>query len=176
MPEHGEGTPEQWRRLESFLWHDLDNPEDWSRWAARILPDLAADAAEAGLTDAMRLHAALRSLQAANSGIAADMQEPRTTLNRLVVEHDIRPRLDGHGTLRLVPASPIDPVGAATGPGAGGDAGRRLAAVQAVPGAELPRLVLRRLQGDREDLVRDADLRQPQQDAPLPHRLLTPAA
>ncbi len=110
MPEHGEGTPEQWRRLESFLWHDLDNPEDWSRWAARILPDLAAGAAEAGLADAMRLHAALRSLQAANSGIAADTAASRTTLNRLVVEHDIRPRLDGHGTPRLVPASPIDPV------------------------------------------------------------------
>ncbi len=109
MPEHGEATPERWRLLESFLWHDLDTPEDWIRWATRTVPDRAA---EAGYPDAKRLHAALRSLQAGNSGIAAGMEEPRTTLNRLVVGHDIRPCLDGHGTLRLVPHDPADPVAA----------------------------------------------------------------
>ncbi len=107
MPEHGEATPERWRLLETFLWHDLDDPEDWAGWAARTMPDRAA---AAGYPDAKRLHAALRSLQAWNSGIATDLEEPRTTLNRLVAGHDIRPCLDGHGTLRLVPHDPVDPV------------------------------------------------------------------
>ena len=106
MPEHGKGTPEQWRLLESFLWHDLNDPGDWTRWAARTVPGCAAEAS----SGAKRLHAALRSLQAVNSGIASDAGESLTTLNQLVAGHRIRPRLDGHGTLRLVPADPVDPV------------------------------------------------------------------
>ncbi len=107
MPEHGEGTPGRWRLLESFLWHDLDDPEEWARWATRTAPDRAA---EARYPDAKRLHAALRALQAGNSGIVTDLEEPRTTLNRLVARHDIRPCLDEHGTPRLVPDDPVDPV------------------------------------------------------------------
>ena len=111
MPEHGKGTPARWRLLESFLWHDFDDGSvAWTGWAGRAWPDPAADATEAGFADAMRLHVALRSLQAANSGIAADAEVLRTTLNRLAVEHDIRPRLERQGTLRLVPATDVDPV------------------------------------------------------------------
>ena len=109
MPEHGEATPRHWRLLESFLWHDFPGADDWAGWAGRCLADVPAEAAEAGVADAMRLHAALRSLQAANSGVAVDVEEPRTTLNRMAVEHGIRPHLDRHGSLRLIPAGSAGP-------------------------------------------------------------------
>ncbi len=111
MPEYGATTPKRWRRLESFLWHDFDaGPEAWARWASRMPPRAAAGAAGTARPGAIRLHAALRSLQAANSGIDEAMDAPRAELNRLVVEHDIRPRLDGHGVPRLVPGGIDDPV------------------------------------------------------------------
>ncbi len=110
MPEHGPGTPARWRMLESFLWHDLSGPDDWAGWAGRLLPRTGGPAVEAGLADAMRLHASLRALQAVNSEIADGADMARVTLNHLVAGHGIRPHLNRRCALRLVPADDSDAV------------------------------------------------------------------
>ena len=112
MPEHGAATPAGLAALESFLWRDFEaGGQDWRAWVRRELPDLPDAAAEAAFHQAMRLHDALRVLQAANSGISS--HEPAATpeaLNRLIAHCRIRPRLDQDGVFRLASDRPADPV------------------------------------------------------------------
>ena len=112
MPEHRAETPGSFSELESFLWHDFEaGLEDWAAWVRRKMPDVPAATAAAGFRPGMRLHGALRSLQAANSGITTGQEVAgRETLNRLVFDYAIRPRLGEDGRLHLASDGPADPV------------------------------------------------------------------
>ena len=112
MPEHGATTPSRLGTLESFLWHDFGGgAEDWKAWVRRKLPDLPDAAAEAAFHSAMRLHDALRALQAVNGGIpTGEATAARAALNRLIARSRIRPRLSEDGALRLASDRPADPV------------------------------------------------------------------
>jgi predicted RNA-binding Zn ribbon-like protein len=113
MPEHRKETPSKYRDLESFLWHDFEAGRgDWKVWVRRKMPDTSEAAAEAAFRRSMQLHLALRSLQAANSGMQTGEELPaaRETLNRLVSIYRIQPRLGEGGQLSLAPNKPPDPV------------------------------------------------------------------
>jgi predicted RNA-binding Zn ribbon-like protein len=113
MPEHREGTPRGLEILESFLWHDFGaGPADWMAWVQRKMPDMSGKVAAAAFDSAMDLHAALRSLQAANTeGDALETAPSHKVLDRLIVHHGIRPSLDAEGAVRLVPRRQEDPIG-----------------------------------------------------------------
>lgn len=106
MPEHRTETPERLAGLESFLWHDFDaGPDDWRRWLRRKLPDVGDEAARGSFDDAMRLHRALRGLQAAESPEAS-----RESFDRLVASCVIRPSLARDGRLAFVAPDPEGPM------------------------------------------------------------------
>ena len=112
MPEHHAATPGRLRDLESFLWHDFeDGLGGWIVWVRRTMPQIADVAAEAAFDPAMQLHAALRSLEAANNGIGAgEAGADRETLNRLIDRYAIRPRLDDNGEISFVSDASRDPL------------------------------------------------------------------
>ncbi len=112
MPEQGPTTPARLGALESFLWHDFaGGMEDWHAWLRRKLPDLPDAAAADTLRRALRLHDALRVLQAENSGIpSGEAAAAREALNRLIARCHVRPRLGEDGTLCLASDRPADPV------------------------------------------------------------------
>ena len=112
MPEHRDGTPAAYRELESFLWHDFAGGlDDWAAWL-RHRGDRASDPASS-LAAAMRLHAALRTIEAAH-GTHEDAQHAtaaaRQVFNELVVELDIRPQIDPAGVVRLTATDASAPV------------------------------------------------------------------
>ena len=113
MPEHREGTPRPLQILESFLWHDFGaGLADWMTWVHRKMPDISGKVAAAAFDSAIDLHAALRSLQAANSRDDAPEAAPsHKVLDRLIVHHGIRPCLDAEGAVRLVSEQQEDPIG-----------------------------------------------------------------
>jgi predicted RNA-binding Zn ribbon-like protein len=115
VSEHHPGTPDKYRDLESFLWHDFEaGRSDWAAWLRRKMPDQFNEAAKSSFRRAMHLHAALRSLQAANSGMRTgeDIAASRETLNRLISRYRIRPRLDLDGQFSLATEAPTDPIAA----------------------------------------------------------------
>ena len=112
MPEHRPETPAKYRQLESFLWHDFEaGRSDWKDWLHRKLPNDSL-AAAATFHRAMQLHAALRSLQAANSGmqIGKELAASHEALNGLIASYRIEPRLDEDGQVSLATNKPADPV------------------------------------------------------------------
>jgi len=113
MPEHRPETPAKYRDLESFLWHDFEaGRSDWKVWLHRKLPGHSSSAAAATFQRAMQLHAALRSLQAANSGmrIGKELAASHEVLNRLIAGYRIEPRLGEDGQISLATGKPADPV------------------------------------------------------------------
>ena len=113
MPEHRPETPAKYRYLESFLWHDFEaGRSDWKVWLHRKLPGHSPAVAAATFQRAMQLHAALRSLQAANSGmqIGNELIAGREMLNRLIVLYRIEPCLGEDGQISLATNKPADPV------------------------------------------------------------------
>ena len=113
MPEHRLGTPSRYRDLESFLWHDFEaGRSDWKAWVSRKMPDTSIAAAEVAFRPAMQLHRALRSLQAANSGmrIGKELAAAHEMLNRLIAHYRIQPHLGEDGGISLAPNKPADPV------------------------------------------------------------------
>ncbi len=98
MPEHRQGTPEKWRLLESFLWHDLEADHGrWEAWVREKMPELQDGAEGASRHDASLLHQALRSLQAANNAVrTGGGTDALDTLNRLIVRLAVRPHLAGN--------------------------------------------------------------------------------
>jgi predicted RNA-binding Zn ribbon-like protein len=113
MPEHRPGTPPRLSELESFLWNDFEaGLKDWNAWVQRKMPQcLSAGTAERSFGNAILLHQALRSLQAANSGIATDEEVvSRQTVNSLVAHYEIHPRLGEHGSISLTSNDPKDAV------------------------------------------------------------------
>ncbi len=114
VPEHRRETPVKYRNLESFLWHDFAaGRSDWKVWLRRKMPN-DSQKAEAAFHPAMRLHSALRSLQAANSGmrIGAELAASRAVLNRLIARYRIQPRLGEDGQVSLATDKLADPVAA----------------------------------------------------------------
>ena len=112
MPEHRERTPSALRDLESFLWHDFEaGADDWLAWLKRKMPDVGDALARASVADAAELHAALRSLQAANSGFASVAAGAgHLAINRLVERLGVRPYLRPNTTLHLTADEPAAPV------------------------------------------------------------------
>jgi hypothetical protein len=113
MPEHRPGTPSQLSELESFLWHDFEaGLEDWNSWVQRKMPQcLRATSGKSTFGKGMQLHRALRSLQAANSGIETGEEvASRQTVNSLVAHCGIRPRLGEDGRIFLTSNSPENAV------------------------------------------------------------------
>jgi hypothetical protein len=96
VPEHRPDTPSKYRCLESFLWHDFEaGRSDWEVWLRRKLPDVSPVRAASVFRRAMKLHATLRSLQAANSGIkiGKELSVGHAMLNQLISVYGIKPRL-----------------------------------------------------------------------------------
>jgi predicted RNA-binding Zn ribbon-like protein len=113
VPEHRPETPAKYRHLESFLWHDFEaGRSDWKVWVHRKLPSYSPAVAAATFQRAMQLHAVLRSLQAANSGMLIDKElvAGREMLNGLIALYRIEPRLDEDGQVSLATNKPSDPV------------------------------------------------------------------
>ncbi|MVN85641.1 hypothetical protein GO986_02565 [Deinococcus sp. HMF7620] len=111
MPEHREGTPEKFRVLESFLWHDFaDGTPDWLVWNQRLWPEVPeAEVATSGET-ALQLHRALRSLQAHNNGIDSGApDEAAALLNQLIATHGVRPAVGAEGQVALTTAAQGNP-------------------------------------------------------------------
>lgn len=120
MPEHHEGTPEELRDLESFLWWDFDTLDLWRTWTvkrgwnaggasqedARYQDALSVTCYE----DALSVQAALRALQAANNGMAIT-GDPVERLNRAIEDHALRPQISVDGDLAVIPSRADDPVG-----------------------------------------------------------------
>jgi predicted RNA-binding Zn ribbon-like protein len=115
MPEHRDGTPAVFRELESFLWHDFDDGlAAWLAWLRRRNLGPAGAAASASFPDAMRLHTALRTLQAANTdpqGGGCDEVTAHQALNRLIGRLKVRPFVETGGGVRLTSPDASDPVG-----------------------------------------------------------------
>jgi predicted RNA-binding Zn ribbon-like protein len=112
MPEHRAQTPAECRDLESFLWHDFAAGEaDWAAWVSRKMPSVPRTAAPEAWEDAASLHAALRSLQASNNGIAcAPAGTAYEAMNRLITRLDVRPHLARDGTVQLAAEQDTGPV------------------------------------------------------------------
>lgn len=113
MPEHRTGTPARLSQLESFLWHDFDAGfDDWNVWVRRKMPHSAeATTTKSAFRYGMQLHAAMRSLQAANSGMATGNEVAgRETFNRLVARYGIHPHLGEDGVIVLASDRPTDGV------------------------------------------------------------------
>jgi predicted RNA-binding Zn ribbon-like protein len=109
MPEHHPSTPAHLAALESFLWHDEPvEAAAWAVWVRRHLPHVDAPGG-AFPARAARLHAALRQMQAANTGHDDEMAGASQALNGLIDEGGVRPRLRENGELALVAADPGDP-------------------------------------------------------------------
>jgi predicted RNA-binding Zn ribbon-like protein len=110
MPEHRDGTPEELRLLESFLWHDFDAGE--AAWAAWLRHRGLAVRARAAFADARMLHAALQDLQAVNAGLRgeAEGRRARQHLNGLIDAFDIRPRVAADGGVALMAPGAAGPV------------------------------------------------------------------
>lgn len=106
MPEHREGTPEELRDLESFLWWDFDTLDLWRAWTAKR--GLGGDKTD--YEDALSVQEALRALQAANNGMAITAAQVER-VNRAIDEHDFRPRVSADGDLTVIPLRADDPVG-----------------------------------------------------------------
>jgi predicted RNA-binding Zn ribbon-like protein len=113
VPEHRPDTPSKYRCLESFLWHDFEaGRSDWEVWLRRKLPDVSPVRAASVFRRAMKLHATLRSLQAANSGIkiGKELSVGRAMLNQLISVYGIKPRLSEDGQISLATDKPADPI------------------------------------------------------------------
>lgn len=103
MPEHRTGTPSALSDLESFLWHDFElGLTDWTAWVQRKTPDLSGTVTPESFLHAMRLHRALRTLQATNSGLGGEEHAALETINQLITAFQIRPQLRLDRTLPLV--------------------------------------------------------------------------
>lgn len=102
MPEHRDTTPDNLRDLESFLWHDFAAGKgDWADWLRRKMPKLPATASSG---DALALHAALRTLQAANNGIPdANTPHVHEAINALISRLGVQPRVGPGGSVQLAP-------------------------------------------------------------------------
>ena len=115
LPEHRPGTPAKYRCLESFLWHDFGaGRSDWEAWLRRKLPDVPPIKAATVYRRAMQLHATLRSLQAANSGmkIGDELSVGPAMLNQFISAYGIKPCLSEVGHMSLATDKPEDPVAA----------------------------------------------------------------
>lgn len=113
MPEHRPDTPGKYRCLESFLWHDFKaGLSDWEVWLRRKLPDASPVRAASVFRRAMQLHATLRSMQAANSGIKIgdELSVGPEMLNQFISVYGIKPCLSEDGHISLVTDKPADPV------------------------------------------------------------------
>lgn len=113
MPEHRPETPARYLNLESFLWNDFGaGRSDWEVWLRRKLPADSPAMAASELHRAMQLHAALRSLQAVNSGmrIGDELAAAHETLNRLITIYRIEPHFGEDGQISLATNKPSDPV------------------------------------------------------------------
>lgn len=111
MPEHREGTPEQFRILESFLWHDFGaEPSGWTGWSRRLMPDLLETDVLGAYETGLHLHRALRAMQAGNSGLEEERPHSgQATLNGLITSLHIQPRVDGSGQVFLVALDQSNP-------------------------------------------------------------------
>ena len=112
MPEHRPETPDGLSDLESFLWNDFEaGLADWQAWVRRKMPNTSRAVATAAFHHGMRLHVALRSLQAVNSGIRIDEAVAgHEAFNDLIAHYVIQPRLGEDGRLCFASDSPGDPV------------------------------------------------------------------
>jgi predicted RNA-binding Zn ribbon-like protein len=112
MPEHRAGTPSRLKDLESFLWRDFEGGlRDWITWVHQHFPDTSKNSAEAVFQWGMSLHAALRSLQAANSGVSDGQQfDACQVLNNLIADYSIQPRIGEQARLCLASDHLPDPV------------------------------------------------------------------
>jgi predicted RNA-binding Zn ribbon-like protein len=106
MPEHRPGTPPAYTVLESFLWRDFTDVEEWSSWPLEhglaTKKALRPDA----FRRAMILQQALRSLEATNNGAHWD-KDAVSKLNQMIKACDIRPIILAPGTAKLMPR--LDP-------------------------------------------------------------------
>ncbi len=109
MPEHREGTPNELRDLESFLWCDFDTMAAWRDWMEQRRFD--RHEAEESFANASEVQKALRCLEASNNGIAVsgDVLEATDLLNLVIEQRRLRPRITTDGV--RVDADPGDPVG-----------------------------------------------------------------
>lgn len=106
MPEHREGTPEDLRDLESFLWWDFDDLEIWRTWATKR----GWSDASKSYNEALEVQEALRALQRANNGMElASAQVER--VNRAIEAHGVKPQVSGSGDFAVGQSRADDPVG-----------------------------------------------------------------
>jgi len=112
MPEHGPGTPEKYKVLESFLWWDFDSFADWEKWLkAKALPDLRVPRKK-DFVSVLQFQSALRQLEAENNG-ADGKTDGYEFLNELIQKFGIWPEIVEQGHVKLWPhslAAPADPI------------------------------------------------------------------
>lgn len=98
MPEHRPGTPQVYATLESFLWWDFRDAEDWSEWAQRKYLASSSSAALPAFGRAVALQRVLRRLEAANNGLESDV-DAVAQLNLLIERLKVRPQVSPSGDI-----------------------------------------------------------------------------
>ncbi len=100
MPEHRSGTPGKYYILESFLWREFVDVEDWLQWTREHGLARAATSTREVFELAMTLRGALRSLEAENNGDGAD-GSAASVLNALTQSLGVHPHLEQLGEVKL---------------------------------------------------------------------------
>jgi predicted RNA-binding Zn ribbon-like protein len=100
MPEHRPGTPSAFEALESFLWWDFRDCDDWAAWARKWRLASSKSSAVASYDLAVAAQALLRRLELVNNGAKPDGSAIER-LNEFIRELDIRPQLSPSGKIAL---------------------------------------------------------------------------
>lgn len=97
MPEHRPGTPQVYATLESFLWWDFRDADDWSEWAQgkRLASGINALPA---FEKAVELQRVLRQLEASNNGLE-DNSDAVVKLNAIIDRLKVRPQVSPSGVI-----------------------------------------------------------------------------
>jgi predicted RNA-binding Zn ribbon-like protein len=107
MPEHHPGTPPAYTVLESFLWRDFADVDEWISWTLKHGLLTKKNSQPDAFRRAMILQAALRSLESTNNGAPCD-KGAISRLNQAIKACDIRPIVLSPGSAQLRPRPDLD--------------------------------------------------------------------
>ena len=105
MPEHGPDTPTGLRDLESFLWHDFEQENDWRDWLIRRGWPLAPSS----YLPALAAQRVLRGLEGSNNGLDS-LPDADKQFNGLLRMHELSPTYTFETGLALLATDATDPV------------------------------------------------------------------
>jgi predicted RNA-binding Zn ribbon-like protein len=100
MPEHRVGTPDEYYALESFLWREFENVDEWLEWTNEYGLGETATSTREVFEQALALRSALRWLEGANNGEAVG-ESARIVINDMIDELGVRPSISRNGEVEI---------------------------------------------------------------------------